>query len=98
MDGSLPGSSVYGIFQARVLDWVAISFSRGSSRPRGQTQVSHVVSRHFTAWATVEVWATGKTLPISLDSSKYIKQDNACKDSSIILCTWQELNKIVSQL
>ena len=33
MDCSLPGSSVYGIFQARVLEWVAISFSRGSSRP-----------------------------------------------------------------
>ena len=36
---SLPGSSVHGIFQARVLEWVAISFSRGSSRPRDQTQV-----------------------------------------------------------
>ena len=34
MDFSLPGSSVHGIFQARVLEWVAISFSRGSSRPR----------------------------------------------------------------
>ena len=40
---SLPGSSVYGIFQARVLEWVAISVSRGSSRPRDQTQVSHIV-------------------------------------------------------
>ena len=34
MDCSLPGSSVYGIFQARLLEWVAISFSRGSSQPR----------------------------------------------------------------
>ena len=34
MDCSLPGSSIHGIFQARVLEWVAISFSRGSSRPR----------------------------------------------------------------
>ena len=34
---SLPGSSIYGIFQARVLEWVAISFSRGSSRPQDQT-------------------------------------------------------------
>ena len=34
MDGSLPGSSIHGIFQARILLWVAISFSRGSSRPR----------------------------------------------------------------
>ena len=37
MDCSLPGSSVHGIFQVRVWEWVAISFSRGSSQPRGQT-------------------------------------------------------------
>ena len=40
MDSSLPGSSVHGIFQARVLEWAAISFSRGSSQPRDRTQVS----------------------------------------------------------
>ena len=45
MDCSLPGSSVHGIFQARVLEWVAISFSRVSSQPRDQTQVSHIVSK-----------------------------------------------------
>ena len=54
MDCSLPGSSVHGIFQARVLDWGAISFSRGSSRPRDLTQFSHAVGRHFTVWATRE--------------------------------------------
>ena len=43
VDCSLPGSSIHGIFQARVLEWVAIAFSRGSSRPRDQTQVSHIV-------------------------------------------------------
>ena len=37
MDCSLPGSSVHGIFQARILEWVAISFSRGSSQPKDQT-------------------------------------------------------------
>ena len=52
MDCSLPGSSVHGIFQARVLEWVAISFSRGSSRPRDRTQVSRIVGRCFTVWAT----------------------------------------------
>ena len=51
---SLPGSSVHGIFQARILEWVAISFSRGSSRPRDWTQVSHIAGRHFTLWATRE--------------------------------------------
>ena len=55
MDCSLPGSSVHGIFQAIVLEWIAISFSRGSSRPRGWTLVSHIVDRCFTAWATREV-------------------------------------------
>ena len=43
MDCSLPGSSVLGIFQTRVLEWVAISFSRGSSWPRDWTRVSHIV-------------------------------------------------------
>ena len=55
VDGSLPGSSVHGILQARVLEWVAISFSRGSSRPRDQTWVfSHTVGRRFTLLATRE--------------------------------------------
>ena len=47
MDCSLPGSSLHGILQARVLEWVAISFSRGSSRPRDRTSVSHVPGRRF---------------------------------------------------
>ena len=47
MDYSLPGSSVPGIFQARVLEGLAISFSRGSSPPRDRTWVSHIVGRHF---------------------------------------------------
>ena len=54
MDGSLPGSSVRGIFQARVLEWVAVSFSRGSSQPRDQTRVSCIPGRHFNLWATKE--------------------------------------------
>ena len=48
MDCSLPGSSVHGIFQARILEWVAISFSRRSSRPRDRTRVSLIVGRCFT--------------------------------------------------
>ena len=49
---SPPGSSVHGILQARMLEWVAISFSRGSSRPRDQTQVSHIAGRRFNLWTT----------------------------------------------
>ena len=55
MDRSLSGSSVHGIFQATVLEWIAISFSRGSSRTRNRTRVSHIVGRRFTVWATREV-------------------------------------------
>ena len=48
MDCSLPGSSIHGIFQARVLEWAAISFSRVSSHPRDQTLVSCTAGRFFT--------------------------------------------------
>ena len=54
MDCSLPGSSLHGILQARVLTWVAISFSRGSSQPRDQTRVSHIPGRCLNLWATRE--------------------------------------------
>ena len=54
MDCSPPGSSVHGILQARILEWVAIPFSRGSSWPRDRTQVPCIASRFFTVWATRE--------------------------------------------
>ena len=55
MDCSLPGSSVHWILQARILEWVAISFSRESSWPRDWTQVSCIAGRRrFTVWATRE--------------------------------------------
>ena len=53
---SLPGSSIHGIFQAGVLEWDAISLSRGSSWPRDQTQASRTVGRRFTVWATREAF------------------------------------------
>ena len=48
MDYSSPGSSVNEIFQARTLEWVAISYLRGSSRPRDLTQVSCIAGVFFT--------------------------------------------------
>ena len=54
MDCSPPGPSIHGISQARILGWVANSFSRGSSLPRDWTQVSCIVGRFFTVWATRE--------------------------------------------
>ena len=55
-DCSPPDSSVYGILQAKVLEWIAIPFTRGSSRPRYETLVSFIAGRFFT------IWVTGKSL------------------------------------
>ena len=52
MDCSPSGSSVHGILQARILEGIAISFSRVSSRPRDQTQISRIAGRFVTIWAT----------------------------------------------
>ena len=46
--------TVHGILQARTLDWVAFPFSRGSSQPRDQTQVSYIAGGFFTSWVTRE--------------------------------------------
>ena len=54
MDGSPPGSSVHGIFQARILEWVAISFSRGSSWPRDRTCISYIGRQILSHWAARE--------------------------------------------
>ena len=54
MDYSPLGSSVHGILQVKTLEWIAILFSRGSSWPRNQAQVSCIASRRFTIWATRE--------------------------------------------
>ena len=51
---SPPGSSVFGILQARILEWFAICFSRGSFQPRDWTQVSCIAGRFFAIWATME--------------------------------------------
>ena len=61
MDCSPPGSSVHGISQARVLEWVAIPFSRGSSQSRDWTQVSCIAGRFFTI-----VWTTRGALSVSI--------------------------------
>ena len=68
---SPPGSSVHGILQARILEWVAICFSRGSSQSRDQTQVSCIAGRLFTIWATMEpTWISSRYLTLSMTKSK----------------------------
>jgi len=51
-DCSLPGISVHGILQARILEWIAIPFSRGTSEHKDQTLVSYLAGRFFTIWTT----------------------------------------------
>ena len=50
----LMGYTVHGILQARILEWVAIPFSRGSSQPRDQTQAFCIAGKFFTSWASRE--------------------------------------------
>ena len=75
MDCSPRGSSVHGIFQARILEWVAISFSRGYSPPRDQTWVLCIAGRFFTNWATreiVKIWLPYKVvIDIDTDDQMY---------------------------
>ena len=81
MHYSSPGSSAHGILQARILEWVAIPFSRVSSQPRDWTQVSHIAGRFFTVWATRE--SRFKTwLLWSLAAKKYVLQ--SCKRDIIV--------------
>ena len=56
MDCSPPGSSIHGILQARILEWLVIPLSRGSSQSRDWTRVSCIVGKFFTIWATREVF------------------------------------------
>ena len=62
MECSLPGSSVHGTSQARILEWVATSFSRGSSRLRVRSGVSYFAGRFFSIWATREATGNRQTL------------------------------------
>ena len=85
---SLPGSSIPGIFQAIVLEWIDISFSRGSSQPRSQTRVSHIVDRRFTIWATREGNDIGK---IKSNTTEIHKKKRTLW--TVMCQTWQSRKK-----
>ena len=88
MDCSPPGSSVHGIFQARILEWAAISYSRVSSWPKNQTCVSCVscigrrVLYHRTTWEALPFKSTGK--PVLMDQL-WAVEPGACLRH---VCTW----------
>ena len=73
MDYSPPGSSLHGIPETRILEWVAIHFSRGSSQPRGQTQVFCFEGRFFTIWANREDPSFANLFTFSWISTNLIK-------------------------
>ena len=76
MDCSPPVSSIHGILQARLLGWIAVFFSRGSSWPKDQIQVSRIAGRRFNLWATREAKVylnTSYPLPNSKELSQYTK-------------------------
>ena len=73
MDYGPPGSSVHGLFQARILEWFVISSSRRSSRPKDQTQASCTAGRFFTISATRE--ASGTLLVEMLNDPKAMKNN-----------------------
>ena len=80
MDCSLSGSCVHWILQARISECIAIPFSRGSSWPMDQTQVSCMVGRSFTIWATRErkipKWSSSRQhLTLSCLTYFYLQED-----------------------
>ena len=73
MDGSLPGSSVHGLFQVRILEWVAISFSTGSSQLRDQSCMSCIsclgrwILYHCGAWKATSHTESTKKMPVMIN-------------------------------
>ena len=78
VDYSPPGSSVHGILQARILRWVAVSYSRGSSQPRGQTHISCISCIGKWVLYRCATWEA----PLKLESGLTI--------SDLSGCNWQE--------
>ena len=83
MDSSPSVSSIHAIFQARILGWVAVLFSRGSSGSRYWTQVSCIAGRNFTIWATREDFNLKK------DKNSHNKHQLAKNKQKILLKSYE---------
>ena len=89
VDCSLPGSSVHGILQARILEWVAVSFSRGSSQ--GLNPCTLHCRGFFTIWATREVLATVPGVAKESDTTQQLNNNNeVILDVSILKMTLED--------
>ena len=86
MDCSLSGFSVQGIFQARVLEWVTISFSTGSSQPTDRTQVSCIASRRFSLWATRKLYSSHQFAVVI--NIFYQMKSLICWWFPLVCCSW----------
>ena len=101
MDCSPPGSSVHGIFQARILEWVAISFSRRSFWRRDWIQVSCIIGRRFTVWATREViqithFKLGRTFLTNTHTQW--NKNGGCNLEKIIKSYWTILSNLATEM
>ena len=92
MDCSPPFCFVYGIFQAGILEWVAISFSRGSSWLRNQTRVSCIAGRFFTNWAIREA-----LIMAAIQKSTRNKCWRGCGEKGTLLHCWWEWKLVQPQ-
>ena len=81
---SPPGSSVHGILQARILEWVAMPSSRGSSQPRDRTQISRTVGEFFTVWLSGEPQITGVG-SLSVLQQNFLTQE---ANQGFLHCKW----------
>ena len=101
MDYSLPGSSVHGILRARILEWVAISFSRISSQPRDWTLVSCTAGRFFTSWTTREAAILSRVsilpqTPLLSRMPHNIEQNSMCYSRSLLVIHFKYSNVYLS--
>ena len=87
MDCSLPRSSLHGISQARILEWVAISFSRLSSQPRDRSWVSCIAGRFFNIWATRETLRYADNTTVMAESEEELKSLSMKWSSSAVQCS-----------
>ena len=78
-------STVRGVLQARILEWVAFLFSRGSSQPGDRTQVSHIAARFFTSWATGKTLFPGTECQIRRVLLKTPMHRQLCKEAPVYL-------------
>ena len=90
MECSLPGSSVHGILKARILEWVAISFSRWSSQSRTQTWVSCMTGGFFTIWATREAVIHGLSTAPNLIPSISSPAQKTATSVFLLLRLWHQ--------